>query len=211
MPHSAFQYEWPPNMHPNGFVFLHPPFDEVRSTCTFDDKQIDALAKHVFDDLGAVLPEFESRQQSITIDVEREKVGEPFDEPVANVTMTIEVTAPIRILGGSLPPGLALVNGRIVGTPAQTGRWKIDLQVGPQYHYQGPLNDGPIGSYNRGSWVDIRTPITFPTAASSLQDLEEDQLESLRTGLAEIDPEKLRAVLAEIDAKKNNNSSEEQS
>jgi len=187
--HPAFQYEWPSDMHPLGFVFLHPPFDEVRSTCTFDGKQIDALAKHVFDDLGAVLPEFESRQTSITLDVERAGVGEDYDRSVDGVKMTIEVTAPIRIVGGMLPPGLALVDGRIIGKPEQSGRWQVDLQIGPQYHYQGPLNDGPVGSYNRGSWVDIRTPIQFPTAAASLRDLDEDQIAALRAGLAELDEE----------------------
>lgn len=189
MVHPAFPHEWPTvtesgdRIHPMGFVFLHIP-SEGRGTpgLTFDLKQINSFCQHVFDDLGAVLPNVEPRSETIRLTVDRDQVGEDF-------VHTVDADgAPVRVVRGSLPPGLTLTRGVISGQPERSGRWQIDVQIGPQVHYQQPLV-GPIGPHNRGRWVDIRTPLEESTVEQTIRDLPPEEIEKIRTGLAAYDAE----------------------
>ncbi|MBM4525187.1 hypothetical protein GS462_11270 [Rhodococcus hoagii] len=179
--HPAFPHDWPETMHPLGWIFLHPPSDDVGSAgIAFEDYQINALAKHVFDDLGAKLSFIEPRKETLEISVglttEDLIVGHPYEYVIEGANETA-----VR-LSGALPPGLALVGDRITGAPTQPGLWSIEIHVGPLVHYQRPLNDGPLGTYNRGLWVDIDTP---------LQELEpelsKEQRDAIRAKLDELD------------------------
>lgn len=181
IPHPAFPHDWPAHLHPLGWVFLHPPSDKVGSPgIAFEDYQIDALAKHVFDDLGAKLSFAEPRKETLTISVglttEDLIVGHPYEHVIDGANNTA-----VRI-SGSLPPGLALVGDRITGAPTQPGLWEIDIHVGPLVHYQRPLNVGPLGTYNRGLWVDIDTPLQEPEP-----EITREQRDAIRAKLDELD------------------------
>lgn len=194
MTHPAFPHDWPTHteggdpIHPMGFVFLHPPTEGRGSAgVTFDVKQINSLCQFLFDDLGCTLPSTPPRSETITLTVEPSKVGKDF-------TRTVDITgAPVRVTRGSLPPGLALAAGVITGQPERSGRWLIECQIGPQVHYQRPMNAGPIGPHNRGRWVDIRTPLEDPPVAKALRDLDPEEIEKIRAGLAEYDAEQTAA------------------
>lgn len=193
IPHPAFPHdEWPANMHPMGWVFLHPPSDKFGSPgIAFEDYQIDALAKHVFDDLGAKLHFVEPRKETVEISVglttEDLIVGHPYEYVIDGANDTA-----VRV-SGALPPGLALVGDRITGAPTQPGIWTIEIHVGPLVHYQRPLNDGPLGTYNRGQWVDIDTPLQAPPVDLELSDLD-------LTAVPKDQRDELRALLDAADA-----------
>ncbi|EOM77278.1 hypothetical protein DW322_00965 [Rhodococcus rhodnii] len=186
-PHPAFPHEWPADMHPLGWVFLHPPSDAYGSAgIAFEAAQINTLAKHIFDDLGAklFLPDPHSYTLTISINLTDDdpRVGEPYEHIIDGADRTA-----VRVNASELPPGLRVEAGAITGTPTQSGVWLVDITVGPRVHYQRPLNDGPLGTHNRGRWVPWDTPLEEPPAQVDLADATAEQRAMLRARLDELD------------------------
>lgn len=169
--HPAFPYEWPGNMHPLAWALLHLKINGVRTNLGPDD--INGLAKWIFDELGAQMPTVPSARQELVLTIGPGEVGQEWSRIVDGAAGT---TA--RIIRGQLPPGLKLADGQISGIPEQSGSWLLTIRTGPQVHYQAPL-DGPIGTYNPGTWVDIDTPIEHPKPAVDIEDLEDDVFDEL--------------------------------
>lgn len=168
--HPLFPHDLPDDAHPLAFVFLHMKMDG--STITFEPEHMNAMARHVFDELGAQLPATRTRRQKLALVVTPDEVGVRWDRAVRYAA-----NAPARITRGQLPPGLELEGGRISGVPTQSGRWLVEVRTGPQIHYQAPLT-GPVGPYNKGSWVDVDTPLEAPVPAG-IDDLPDDEFEEL--------------------------------
>lgn len=188
IPHPAFPHDWPDDMHPMGWVFLHPPSDTLGSPgIGFEADQINGLAKFVFDDLGAKLYVVEPRTYRLEISVGITGEDHPIGQPYEHIIEGADHTA-VKIASGSLPPDLKIVGGRIVGTPMQSGIWLVDIHVGPLLHYQPPLNDGPIGTYNRGRWVDINKELEYPDHG-----LTKEMRDELRAKLDELDAQEAEA------------------
>ena len=161
MANPAFPYELPDEIHPLGYLFLHPPCDEHGSSgLVFEKEQINALGKFFEDVFGLPLLSQipEPVKHTLTINIALGPDSHPVGEPYEYVIDGADRTA-VRIPPGSLPPGLALVGDRITGTPTQSGIWDIAIHVGPLVQYQRPVNDGPLGPFNPGRWVDIDTPL----------------------------------------------------
>lgn len=172
--YAAFPHDWPADRHPLGFVFLHPDLNGAR--VSFEGEDIDALARHVFDDLGAVLPTDPPRRHDLRITVRPDQVGQP---------MRIDVEGPAerpgRVIRGALPPGLDVVPGAVEGVPTQSGVWLVTVRTGPQVHYQPPA-EGPIGTYNPGTWIDIDKPLRH----IDIDDLDDEQLDELERRVSDL-------------------------
>ncbi|EME14814.1 hypothetical protein [Rhodococcus triatomae] len=193
MTHPAFPYDdWPADMHPMAWVFLHPPTDVEAGSMpiNLNAQLMNAFAKHLFDDLGATLPATEPRTEELTITITKKDVGQVFDK-------LIDDTAPVHVIRGALPPGLVLSHGRISGTALQTSVSMLTLQIGPQVHYQRSLNGGPLSNHNPGRWVDIRKPLEAPPTLPTLADLGSDEANALRN----LSDEQAAAIRALLDAR----------
>lgn len=195
MVNPAFEEEWPEELHPLGYLFLHPPSDEYGSPgLTFEKEQIDALGKHLENIFGMQLLSQvpQPSKHTLTINVALGPDSHPVGEPYEYIIEGVDRTA-VRIPPGSLPPGLSLVGDRITGTPTQSGIWDVAIHVGPLVHYQRPLNEGPIGPFNPGRWVDIDKPLETPEPTVELPSIKKAARDAIRAKLDQLDAEEAAA------------------
>lgn len=193
MTNKLYPFDLPESIHPLAWVFLG---------FGLDTKRVNALAKHVFDDLGARVNFDVERTVEVCLAVDwpfdKEgyrpvAVGDAFDESCCS-------EGAVHIIEGHLPPGLTLEKhtGRIVGTVRETGLYRAVVQVGPRVKYD-PLG-GNGSPESPGVWIPINQPRMQPETVEvpkSLHDLDALELDRLE---AEIQKAKRAKLVQEVEA-----------
>lgn len=174
---KLYPFDLPDNIHPLAWVFLG---------FGLDTKRVNALSKHVFDELGARM-NFE-RSGTLTVSF---AVDWPFDVPnsiTATVGEDVRFNAvaegAVHIIDGHLPPGLKLEKhtGDIAGVVREPGLYKAVIEVGPRVKYD-PLG-GNGSPESPGVWIPIGQdrqvpePVEVPKSLNGLDALELDRLEA---------------------------------
>ena len=174
---KLYPFELPSTIHPLAWVFL---------AFGLDQKLVNDLAKHVFDDLGARLLVDEPRSvvASFAVDWPFEKDGYIAALTGEEVRLTVAPFGAVRIVEGHLPPGLKLERhtGDIVGTIREAGLYSATIEIGPRVKFD-PL--GGNGSPDSGgTWIPINQPrmepdpVVVPTTLNDLDELQLDQLQA---------------------------------
>lgn len=171
---KLYPFELPENVHPMAWVFLG---------FGLDADVINAVAKHLFDDLGARIDESVSEvklawavdwHRGVT-DHRKVSVGDEIGELVSS-------TGAVTLVSGHLPPGTRLEKhtGRIVGACTAPGIYSATFRVGPRIKYD-PLGT-PGGPGDAGVWIPVDQPraevagTPVPTSLGELSPRELDEL-----------------------------------
>ncbi|MCK2200473.1 Ig domain-containing protein [Corynebacterium callunae] len=174
---KLYPYEVPDGIHPNAWSLLG---------FGLNVEQLNAISKHLYDDLGLTYVESESREMSFSWSVgSLLEIESSFNMEVGdNVDIQLPTTTAVRVTGGALPPGVKLdkTNKKIVGSLAKPGLYSVTVTIGPVVKYD-PLGT-PGGPNDPGIWIPINQPrqipetnlANFPTTAADLTDFEKDQL-----------------------------------
>lgn len=177
MSNKLYPFDLPESIHPLAWVFLG---------FGLDTKRVNALAKHVFDDLGA-RADFEV-SDTLTVSF---AVDWPFEIPdsiAASVGEEVRFNAApagaVHIIDGHLPPGLRLERhtGDIAGVVREPGLYKAVIEVGPRVKYDTLGGNGSPES--AGVWIPINQPrqqpetVAVPKSLHDLDALELDRLEA---------------------------------
>lgn len=151
-----------------------------------DGERLDAMARHLFDDLGARI-DFEP-QDNVVIGFAVDWPRDPGERQVVSVGQHVDVIVAehgaVELVAGHLPPGVRLERhtGRLVGAFTTPGLYAATFRVGPRVKYDPMGGDGSPES--PGMWIPVgqprQEPVTrlseFPATVNDLTDLEKSQL-----------------------------------
>ena len=171
---KLYPFRMPENVHPYAWVLLG---------FGLPGEILDKLARHLFDDLGVLMPSLEPVEREFSWSVGFEQDGYERAEVGGYVSIPLEGGA-VRITGGALPPGIRLdkTNKRIHGTFTHGGLYSVTVTIFPAVKYD-PLGS-PGGPEDPGVWIPVGQPRkrvdaglrAFPTTVDDLDADEKDRL-----------------------------------
>lgn len=175
---KLYPFDLPPGAHPMVWTLLG---------FGLQPDQVNALARHLYDDLGVRLHEGRDEETfswAVGVDArdrERVEVGDEVDVIVSD-------RGAVRISGGALPPGVRLEkhSGKLVGTFTHPGLYSVTIQVGPAVKYD-PLGS-PGGPLDPGIWIPVDQPRQEP----------ETNLQKIPLSIAELSDREKDHALAEL-------------
>ena len=177
MSNRIYPFDLPGNIHPLAWTLLG---------FGLDSKTMSALARHLFDKLGARvdLEDQESVTVSFAVDWARDPEGRQVASVGDEIDQVISESGAVELVAGHLPPGVRLQRhtGRIVGTITAPGLYAATFAVGPRVKYDPLGGNGTPDS--PGIWIGIneprREPITrladFPVTVADLNEAEKSRL-----------------------------------
>lgn len=170
-----YPFDLPPDIHPMAWAVLG---------FGLDGKRASALARHLFDDLGARI-ELDSQndvQVSFAVDWPRDPEGRREVSVGDEIDEVISPTGAVALTAGHLPPGVRLEKhtGRIRGTIREPGLYAATFSVGPRVKYDPLGGNGTPGE--PGTWIPIGQPravFESTPVPETLDGLSPEELEEL--------------------------------
>ena len=177
MSNRIYPFDLPESIHPMAWTLLGFGLDR---------KTMSALARHLFDKLGARvdLEDQESVTVSFAVDWARDPEGRLVASVGEHIDQMVSATGAVELVNGHLPPGVRLQRhtGRIVGTITAPGLYSATFAVGPRIKYDPLGGNGAPDS--PGIWIGINEPRQeietklheFPATVADLDEAEKSRL-----------------------------------